>query len=157
MTNQDYVSTEVSKIIQDKEMPFPRNYAMSAAWIAGNFKGINLKVLDLTQTSVLADYFVLTSATNITQAKAMSDEILRQFRNNGYKVISREGRTDSDWILLDFGDVIIHIFLESSRMVYGLDSLWSKAKSITIPNHYYFSAPGENGEKFVEVKDKEYF
>ncbi len=139
--SSEYINREVEKIISNKDYKFPQNLAMTSAWILANFKGINLKVLDVHEQSTLADYFVIGSATNITQAKAMADEILRQFKKHGYKSISKEGLNDTDWILLDLGDVIVHIFLETSRFVYNLDELWAEAKSIEIPQSYYFSSP----------------
>ena len=74
---------------------------MASAWIMGNFKGINLKVLDMQEKSSIADFFVLGSAGNPTQAAAMAEEITFQFRNMGIEAISREGlKHSTDWILL---------------------------------------------------------
>ncbi|MFT6603537.1 MAG: ribosome-associated protein, partial [Bacteriovoracaceae bacterium] len=71
----EYVNTEVEKIINDKSFEFPQNLAMAAAWIMGNFKGLNLKVLDTRKRGSLADYFIMGSASNMTQAKSMADTI----------------------------------------------------------------------------------
>lgn len=138
--SQDYVSVEVDKIVKNEELEFPKNLAMASAWILGNLKGINLKVLDVSKTSSLSDYFIIASATNHIQARSMAAEITHQLTRTGAKVFSREGLQESDWILLDLGDVLIHIFLESSRDAYGLEQLWNEADSVKIPDSYYFSS-----------------
>lgn len=143
--NREYINKEVSSIITNKELETPLNYAMASAWIMGNFKGLNLKVLDLRSVSGIADFFVIGSASNPTQASAMAEEISHQMRENGQEALSREGlKTNTDWILLDYGDLIIHVFNESSRTVYDLENLYKNAVHIEIPNSYYFSSPDDN-------------
>jgi len=140
--SREYVTKEITEIFNDKNLEAPLNMAMAAAWIMGNFKGINLKVMDLRKSSSIADYFVLGSAGNPTQAAAMAEEISHQFRLLGMEAISKEGlKASTDWILLDYGDVIIHVFHEPARMVYDLDSLYKNALTIEIPESYYFSTP----------------
>ncbi len=140
--SREYVTKEVTEIYNDKNLEAPLNLAMAAAWIMGNFKGINLKVLDLRKSSSIADYFVLGSAGNPTQAAAMAEEISHQMRLLGLEAISKEGlKASTDWILLDYGDVIVHVFHEPARLVYDLDSLYKNAITIEIPESYYFSTP----------------
>jgi ribosome-associated protein len=140
--SREYVTKEVQAIYNDKNFEAPLNIAMASAWIMGNFKGINLKVLDLRNKSGIADFFVLGSAGNPTQAAAMAEEISLQMRNLGIEAISREGlKHSTDWILLDYGDVIIHVFHEPARLVYDLDLLYKNALSVEIPESYYFSTP----------------
>lgn len=140
--SREYVTKEVTAIYNDKNLEAPLNIAMATAWIMGNFKGINLKVLDLRNSSSIADYFVLGSAGNPTQAAAMAEEISSQLRNLGLEALSREGlKQGTDWILLDYGDVIVHVFHEPSRLVYDLDTLYKNAISVDIPESYYFSTP----------------
>ncbi|WP_052590718.1 ribosome silencing factor [Halobacteriovorax marinus] len=152
----EFITKEVEKIVKNTEFEYPLNIAMATAWILGNFKGINLKVLDVKESSSLTDFFVLGSATNPTMAQSMADEITKQLKVHGYEVISREGsRKGDDWILLDFGDIIVHVFLDVSRSVYDLDNLWENAKEVEIPNSYYFSSDDE--EKSEDATGKSYF
>lgn len=155
--SQEFIDHEISKIINDKELGHPRNMAMASAWILGNLKGINLKVFDVSHTSSLSDYYVLASATNVTQASAMASEIVRCLRNHELNFLSKEGVNGSDWILLDAGDVIIHIFLETAREIYGLEELWTEAKSISIPQSYYFSSDGAEIAEKIEDKGRDFF
>ncbi len=133
----DYVQNEIQNILNEKE--FPLNIAMASTWLLGNYKAINLKVLDLTKESALADYFVLATANNIVQAQAMAEGILVGLKDHGHKFYSKEGLSGSDWILLDLGDIIVHIFVGSARESYDLDGLWSRCPLIEIPQEYYFS------------------
>lgn len=138
--SNEFINNNVDKIVEDKNYAYPLNIAMASTWLLGNLKGVNLKVLDVAKQSSLADYFILASASNSTQAKAMADEIIYQMKRVGYSIVSREGlAAGADWILLDIGDIIVHIFLESSRNAYDLDSLWVGAKHMPIPQDYYFS------------------
>lgn len=142
--NRDYINKEVSAIITDKTLEPPLNLAMASAWIMGNFKGLNLKILDLRLISGIADFFVLGSAGNPTQASSMAEEISVQMRLNGIEALSREGlKTNTDWILLDYGDVIVHVFHEPSRTAYDLEHLYKGALLVDIPDSYYFSTPEE--------------
>lgn len=152
-----YQEIEVEKILQDKELKFPQNLAFACTWILGNLKGLNLKILDMREKSSLADYYVLCSATNKTQASSMADQISVQVKKNGYQINGFEGRNEADWVLIDIGDVIIHIFLESSRGVYNLDGLWADVPTLDIPNDYYFSEPEEMAAATGVESEKDYF
>lgn len=163
--SKSYIEKNVDQIMSEKE--FPLNMAMACCWILGNFKGINLKLLDVSKNSSLADYYILASATNPTQAQSMAEEITYQMKRKGHPTTSKEGSdNDSEWVLLDLRDIIVHIFQENSRPVYDLDNLWEDAVAVEIPHSYYFSdrelAEGENAESgdSSDVKkddDKDYF
>jgi ribosome-associated protein len=156
--NRDYITKEVAEIISDKNFEAPLNVAMASAWIMGNFKGLNLKVLDLRKVSGIADFFVIGSASNPTQASAMAEEISHQMRLNGVEALSREGmKTNTDWILLDYGDIIVHVFHEPSRTVYDLEQLYKNSISIDIPESYYFSTPESERRNGGDDSGRNYF
>ena len=71
--SKEYIEKHVNEIMGDKSITFPKTMAMASAWILGNLKGVNLKVLDVSRSSSLSDYFVLCSASNLTQAQSMAD------------------------------------------------------------------------------------
>ena len=147
--SKEFVQKEVNKIIDEFESP--KNMAMASAWILGNLKGTNLKILDVSKTSGLADYFVMASAQNPIQAQSMVEEVAFQAKRLKQTVLSIEGKGGSDWILLDLGDIIVHIFIESVRDIYDLDQLYGEAPIVEIPQEYYFSSPEE------ESKEEGYF
>jgi ribosome-associated protein len=156
--SQEFISIEVDKIIKNEGFEFPLNMAMAAAWLLGNLKGINLKVFDVSASSSLSDYYILASASNSTQANSMADAIQVHLKRNGMSFISKEGVSGSDWILLDGGDIIVHIFQESARDVYELESVWKDAKSVKIPNDYYFSSDDEEAsENASDKKGRDFF
>lgn len=137
----EYVQSEVKNIITNPGFEFPLNHAMAAAWIVANFKGDNLKVFDLKKSSSLFDYSVLATAQNATQARAMVDEISHSLKNNGANIVSYEGYESADWILLDTGDIVVHIFNGPARDVYDLDMILAKNPQVKIPEEFYFGKP----------------
>ena len=151
--SNEYIDKQVSEILNDKELTFPLNSAMAAAWLLGNLKGVNLKIYDVSKISSLGDYYVMGSATNIRQAHAMAEMISAQLRKHGMKVVSTVGKADSDWILIDLGDILVHIFLEISRGNYNLEALWDEAEPVEIPSNYYFS----DDDTATDDTDKNYF
>ena len=137
---EGYITREVDKIALNKELEYPKNFALTSAWILADFKGINLKIIDMQQTSSLADYYILASVQNITTARSMAESIQFHLKRHGMPVRSAEGIESAEWILLDFGDLIVHVFQETIRDIFDLDHLWQERPTIPIPQEYYFSS-----------------
>ncbi|MBI2521892.1 MAG: ribosome silencing factor [Bdellovibrio sp.] len=138
---QDFITAEIDKIFNNKKFKYPINVAMAAAWILANFKGTDLKILDVSKKSSLADYFVIGSAGNPTQATAMADTICQMMKKHDIPVKSLEGSSGTEWTLIDLGDVIIHIFQETIRSTYDLEGLYPTSNPVEIPSNYYFQEP----------------
>jgi ribosome-associated protein len=144
--------------MNDDQLEGSLKTAMTCAWILGNFKGINLKVMNMGDESSVASYYVLATATNTTQSSAMADEMIHQLKRFDQKVISKEGMNNSDWLLLDLGDIIVHIFQESSRDIYGLEELWPNVSFVSIPQSYYFSSDSAStGDVLTDSKNRDFF
>jgi ribosome-associated protein len=137
----EYIQNEVKKVISNSSFEFPLNHAMASAWILANFKGDNLKIFDMKKTTSLIDYSVIATAQNATQARAMIDEISFNLKQEGVKIVSYEGYESADWILLDTGDIMVHVFNGPSRDVYDLDMIYAKNPQIKIPEEFYFAKP----------------
>lgn len=90
---------------------------------------IALKVTDLT---ILADYFVICSAPSTTQVKALADAVEEAMDLKKEPLLKKEGKQGLNWILLDYGDVICHIFYQETREFYGLEKLWADAAEVDI-------------------------
>ncbi len=88
-------------------------------------KAINISVIDISGISVLANYFIICSGTSITHIRALADEVLEKMKDNGYYNNHKEGYNTARWILLDYGEVVVHIFHEDEREFYNLERLWS--------------------------------
>lgn len=87
-------------------------------------KAIDIKVIDIQGISVMADYFIISTAGNTNQVQAMVDNVEETMEKAGYMVKHVEGGRGSNWILMDFGDVIVHIFDEENRLFYDLERIW---------------------------------
>lgn len=104
--------------------------AKRAANILDNKKAMNINVIGIRDISVLADYFVISTGTSSTHVKALADEVEFQLKEEGVTSEHMEGYRSNSWILLDYGNVIIHIFTEESRQFYDLDRLWQDGEKV---------------------------
>ena len=91
----------------------------------------DLKLLRTTDVTVLADYFVICTATSTTQIKTLADEVEAVMEAHGENKLHREGHRSS-WVLIDFGCVVVHIFMEEARQFYNLERLWADAEEVDL-------------------------
>ena len=91
-------------------------------------KGQDIKIIDIHNVSVIADYFVIASGTNSNQVQAIVDNVEEQLGRAGFEAKQIEGNRNSSWILMDYGDVIVHVFDEENRLFYDLDRIWRDGK-----------------------------
>lgn len=87
-------------------------------------KANDIKILDISEVSVLADYFIIASGTNRNQVQAMADEVQEMLYKAGYESKQVEGYQTANWILMDYQDIIIHVFDEENRLFYDLERIW---------------------------------
>ncbi len=100
-------------------------------------KGEDIKVIDIHEVSVIADYFVIASGSNQNQVEAMVDNVQEILGRAGYEPKQIEGSKNSSWILLDYGDVMIHIFDEENRLFYDLERIWRDGKTMNLDEFLY--------------------
>jgi len=93
-------------------------------------KAFDLVALDLRDVSLIADYFVICSGRSSVQVKAIAERIEEYVEKKGYKVLHREGKRDGQWVLLDYGSVVVHVFKEEERKFYALERLWGDAELV---------------------------
>lgn len=108
----------------------PLDLARRIVDLAEDKKAADIVLLDLTDLTTLADYFVICSGGSERQLDAIADGIVSSLRDERTKPIGREGTPESHWVLLDFGSVIVHIFTPPERDYYGLEKHWSQAKTV---------------------------
>lgn len=94
-------------------------------------KGEDIKIINLEGISVLADYFIIANGSNSSQVQALVDNVEEELHKAGYSLKQREGYSNGNWVLLDFGDVIVHIFDRENRLFYDLERIWRDGKEIT--------------------------
>ena len=105
--------------------------ALIAARAADDKKGDDVLVLDVADIMGIVEYFVITSASNTRLVRTIVDEVeLRLFEQTGEKPRAVEGLRDASWVLLDYGDLVVHVFLDETREFYGLERLWADATTI---------------------------
>lgn len=95
-------------------------------------KGKNITALKVEDLTILANYFIIASATSTTQVKALADEVEYQLGEKGMKPKSIEGYQSQTWIVLDYYDIIVHVFLEETRDFYQLERLWADGTPVDI-------------------------
>ncbi|MBN1593985.1 MAG: ribosome silencing factor [Candidatus Coatesbacteria bacterium] len=93
-------------------------------------KGRDIAILDLTELTPIADYFVICSSTSTMHARAILEHVELTCKKAGFRRLGTEGEQNAKWILVDYGDVIVHIFLDETRQFYSLERLWGDAKRI---------------------------
>jgi ribosome-associated protein len=92
----------------------------------------NVRVLDLREVTSFADYFVILSGANSRQIQAIADEIHQRLKKLGEMPASMEGYDNAEWVLMDYGDYLVHIFSDKARLYYDLERLWRDAKTVEL-------------------------
>ena len=95
-------------------------------------KAEDMKLLRTTDVTVLADYFVICTARSTTQIKTLADEVEAVLEAHGEQKLHREGYRSGGWVLLDYGCVVVHLFMEEARKFYNLERLWADAEEIDL-------------------------
>ena len=108
----------------------------AALHAAGEKKAIDPVVLDLRDIASFTDYFVIFSGANERQVQAISDEIYEQLKKAGSPAARVEGYKTAEWILLDYGDFVIHVFEQKARKFYDLERLWRESKRVELPAEF---------------------
>ena len=95
-------------------------------------KGEDIRVIDIAGISVLADYFIIASGSNPNQVQALVDNVEEQMYKAGYDDPRVEGYNTASWVLLDYNDVIVHVFSQDDRLFYDLERIWRDGKEIDV-------------------------
>ena len=107
---------------------------LAAAQAAADKLASDILLLDVSEQLAITDAFVLASATNDRQVKAIVDEIEDKLREIGSKPIRREGERDGRWVLIDYGEIVVHVQHEEERQFYALERLWRDCPAIKLPD-----------------------
>jgi ribosome-associated protein len=107
-----------------------RETALVAAQAAADKLGTDIVLIDVSERLAITDVFVLVSGSNERQVEAIVDEVEEKLRLHGVKPIRREGRRDGRWVLLDYGDIVVHVQHTEERVFYALERLWRDCPTI---------------------------
>ena len=116
----------------------PEIQSATPSWLiavraAESKKATDIKVLNLTGITSFADYFVIASGANQRQIQAIADEVGLQLKRAGERPISVEGYDQAEWVLMDYADLLVHVFSLKARTYYDLERLWRNARAVEIP------------------------
>ena len=95
-------------------------------------KAEDIRVIDISEVSVVADYFIIADGSNRSQIQALADNVEETLGRAGYPMKQVEGYTTANWILMDFNDIIIHIFDKENRLLYDLERIWRDGKTVDL-------------------------
>ena len=95
-------------------------------------KGDNIKIIDISEISPIADYFIIADGANQNQLQAMCDAVEEELYKAGCNLKQTEGNRNSTWILMDYGDVIVHVFSKEDRLFYDLERIWTDGKEVAV-------------------------
>lgn len=109
-----------------------RKMAMLACEALEDKKAIDIKVIDIEKISTLTDYFIIASGANRNQVQAMADNVEEFLGKAGYPAKQTEGYATANWILQDYGDIVVHIFDEENRLFYDLERIWRDGKTVSM-------------------------
>ncbi|MEG1509470.1 MAG: ribosome silencing factor [Clostridia bacterium] len=93
-------------------------------------KASDITSIKVDEMTILTDYFVICSAKSTTQVKAIADNVEEEMTKVGFEPAHKEGGAECRWIVLDYGDIIVHIFYDETRMLYAFDKLWENGKNV---------------------------
>ena len=126
-------------------MASSKELAITAAIASSDKRATDIVAIDVAELLVVTDYFVICTANTDIQARAIADEVEDRLREeHGVKPIGREGVSEGRWVLLDFGDVVFHVFQPEERDFYRLEKLWGDAERLSLPEEV--TGPGVSSE-----------
>jgi len=114
----------------------------AALHAASEKKAIEPVVLDLREIASFTDYFLIVSGANERQVQAISDEVYETLKKSGHAAARVEGYKTAEWILLDYGDFVVHVFEQKARKFYDLERLWRESKRIDVPAEFDANSAG---------------
>jgi ribosome-associated protein len=128
----------------DIEPQDPRELALVAAHHALSKKATDVVMLDMRPLSAFTDYMVICTGQTSRQTKAIAEEVRRQLRDAGVRPRRIEGDREGEWILLDFLDIVVHVFTTEARQFYRLDLLWRRAPSERVEDTPFLASSAES-------------
>lgn len=109
-----------------------KEMALLAVQALEDKKAEDVCVIDISEVSIVADYFIIAGGNNKSQIQALSDTVEEKLGKAGYPLRQIEGYQNANWVLLDFGDIIIHIFDRENRLFYDLERIWQDGKKVDL-------------------------
>lgn len=131
-----------------------KDFALKITDLIFNKKGYDVLILDLHKLASFADYFIICSADSDTQVKAIADEVDKSLKDEGIRCWHKEGFNALSWVLLDYVDVVVHIFKREAREFYNIEKLWGDAPVIEVEDPALSKIEKKTKSKTTRVKSK---
>jgi ribosome-associated protein len=109
-----------------------KQIALAAAKALDEKKGVGIKLLEVTEVTTLAEYFLICTGTSNTHVNTLCDAVEEAVENCGEPLLHREGHRSGTWVLLDFGSLVCHVFTDETRSFYDLERLWNDATPVSL-------------------------
>ena len=109
---------------------------LTALHAASEKQALEIVILDLRDIATFTDYFLITSGANERQVQAISDEVVEKLKKSGTPAARVEGYRTAEWILMDYGDFVVHVFADKARRFYDLERLWRDGKRVELPAEF---------------------
>lgn len=106
--------------------------ALDIAGLIDDKKGHDIQILDVRHLSSIADYFVIATGTSNTHVNAIADGVVEELRERGVEMSHKEGKRGGNWILIDYLDIIVHVFTKAEREFYDIERIWSDAEKLEL-------------------------
>jgi len=106
--------------------------AVTAYHALSEKKGEDIKIIEISQVSIMADYFIIANGNNLLQVQALVENVREKMEQAGFEMKRLEGNRRSSWVLLDYGDMVVHIFDREDRLFYDLERIWSDGKTLSV-------------------------
>lgn len=110
-----------------------RDFYKMAAMAAADKKAEDIVILNMEKISLITDHFIICTGTSTPHTKAIADHIEEKLKEEGIRLLHKEGYREGHWILLDFGSCVVHVFREEDRRFYNLERLWGDARKVAHP------------------------
>lgn len=131
-TINDYMTKSVVNKERKYSMEPSKKMALTAYEALDEKKAEEIKIIGISEISILADYFIIAGGGSKPQLQAMINNVQEKMHEAGFDVKRIEGNRDSNWILMDYGDLVVHLFNRDDRLFYDLEHIWSDGKPIDI-------------------------
>jgi len=117
--------------MEENNLDYAKEMVKIAVAALEDKKGEDIRIIDISDVTVIADYFIIATGSNINQVQALVDNVERELSVHGYEPKRIEGLRSANWVLMDYGDLVVHVFSKEDRLFYDLERVWRNGKTIS--------------------------
>ena len=122
----------MERIMEENNLDYAKEMVKIAVAALDDKKGEDIRIIDISDVTVIADYFIIATGSNINQVQALVDNVQEALFKAGHETSKIEGYHTGAWVLLDYNDIIIHVFSKEDRLFYDLERIWRDGKTVDV-------------------------